>query len=86
MLTIDKLKYLIWNSKKLTKDQKFNAIEDLEFMESSKLYAHMVDYDKKLLNYNSTYDMFIFERSILGYDFWSNITYILSDEIFRINN
>ena len=73
MITINILKDRIWQSKRITEKMRFDAIEDLEFMESSRLYAERVDYDKQLHYYNDVFDMFSLSKSILGYNYWCAI-------------
>jgi hypothetical protein len=73
MITINILRDKIFASKRLTSVQKENAVEDLEFMETSKLYAERVDYDKNIHYYSDPFDMFSLCKSILGYDFWTEI-------------
>lgn len=73
MLTINKLKDQIYDCKRLSHEEKDNAISDLDFMETSKLYSDRVHYDKNIHYYSSILDMFSLSKSILGWSFWTNI-------------
>ena len=74
-MTINTLKDRIYESKRLTKQQKESATEDLDWMEVSKLYALYVDYDPEKHYYTDIFDMFTLSKSILGFDFWKTIIY-----------
>jgi hypothetical protein len=68
---LEHLKNLINDCKNITDRDKEFAIEDLEFIEESPLYADRVNVQKN----NPLINSFEFNKSILGARFWAKIYY-----------
>ena len=73
MKTIETFITSIINSNRLSEREKFIAIEDLEFMIESKLYADRVMLNTKVSDEQDLSDLFNWSESILGREFWTYI-------------
>jgi hypothetical protein len=70
MRGITLIKQKILNSHKIVDKDKFKAIEDLILMAENKQYADHVQYNSNVDETQDLSDVFIWNNSIVGRDFW----------------
>jgi len=85
-MTLEKIIELIDNSTVLSKDQKDASLEDIDWMQNSIHYAEMVGFDKNETEYTELAEVFIFENSYLGLEFWKIINDWFNTYVYNQND
>ena len=70
MITISQFETEISHSLNITESERYAALEDLDWMQTSIHYANMTAFHKDRSQYDNVLEMFILSKSYLGQLFW----------------